>query len=221
MVEQAILKLSWLGEGAILCDTDRLALDLTLQERFWALGAALSKEDFVREVVPGMNNLLVMLQPSRIAGASAMKRIRAHWAALDGQRIVGREIEIPVHYGGARGPDLSFVAAAVGVEADQYARRHSEGRYTVFNLGSQPGFGYLAGLDPVLAVSRRDVPRMRVEAGSVCIGGAQTGVISKTSPSGWHVIGWTETTFFDATQTQPALLAPGDTIRFRMESLSL
>lgn len=213
------LKLSWMGEQAILCDTGHAAIDLKLQERFWALAEQLKGRAFVREVVPGMNNLLVMIDPAAIGEAEALKDIETCWNGLRVYSVAGREIEVPVYYGGEHGIDLGHVAEVVGLSPEDYVRRHSEGRYTVFNLGSQPGFGYLAGLDLSLAVPRRKVPRTRVEAGSVVIGGAQAGVISKTSPSGWHIIGKTDLRFFDPAASSPALLAPGDVIRFCIESL--
>ncbi|MEJ8310610.1 MULTISPECIES: 5-oxoprolinase subunit PxpB [Agrobacterium] len=213
------LKLSWMGEQAILCDTGHAAIDLKLQERFWALAEQLKGRAFVREVVPGMNNLLVMIDAAAIGGAEALKDIETCWNGLDEHSVAGQEIEVPVRYGGQHGIDLVHVAKITGLSPEDYVRRHSEGRYIVFNLGSQPGFGYLGGLDPSLAVPRREVPRTRVEAGSIVIGGAQAGVISKTSPSGWHIIGKTDLRFFDPAAAPPALLAPGDVIRFRIESM--
>ncbi len=213
------LRTSWMGESAILCDTLNQNLDLALQERFWSLAERLSLHPFVREVVPGMNNLLVLIDPLLVEGEEILNEIRAVWRNLDRRTVVGREIDIPVRYGGAEGVDLAYVANFAGLTAHEYVRRHSEGRYMVFALGSQPGFGYLAGLDPLLAVPRREVPRVMVHCGSVVIGGAQTGVISRNSPSGWHIIGVTDIAFFDPSAAPPALLAPGDTIRFHVESL--
>jgi allophanate hydrolase subunit 1 len=53
----------------------------------------------------------------------------------------------------------------------------------------------------------------------VSIGGAQTGVSASPGPSGWSTIGHTEMVFFDPARAQPATLAPGDCIRFRIEKV--
>ncbi|MCK8787779.1 5-oxoprolinase subunit PxpB [Roseomonas sp. NAR14] len=212
------LHTSWLGEGAVLCQSDPAPLEPALQERFWTLAEAVRRLPFAREAVPGMNNLLVMIDPDA-EGEAAVAAIRQCWATAGRRAVAGREVTIPVRYGGEGGYDLAHVAAVTGLAPAEVVRRHSAGCYVVYALGSQPGFGYLAGLDPALAVPRRDVPRVRVEGGSVVIGGAQTGVISRTSPSGWHVIGTTDLPFFDPDRDPPALLAPGDTIRFTIESL--
>jgi KipI family sensor histidine kinase inhibitor len=81
-------------------------------------------------------------------------------------------------------------------------------------LGFAPGFPYLTGLDPALAVPRRAVPRTRVAAGSVAIGGSQTGIYPSELPGGWQVIGRTPCVLFDAAREPPCLLAPSDEVRF-------
>ena len=125
-------------------------------------------------------------------------------------------VELPVVYGGAAGPDLETVAAHAGLSLDDVVRIHSQALYTVYFLGAHPGFGYLAGLDSRLHTPRRAEPRLQVPAGTVAIGGQQTGAIAQTSPSGWQLIGRTERTFFDPLASPPALLAPGDRVRFQV-----
>jgi KipI family sensor histidine kinase inhibitor len=82
-------------------------------------------------------------------------------------------------------------------------------------LGFAPGFPYLLGLDPALAMPRRRDPRTRVPAGSVAIGGTQTGIYPAELPGGWHLIGRTPLRLFDANASEPSLLAAGDRVRFR------
>ena len=48
----------------------------------------------------------------------------------------------------------------------------------------------------------------------VGIGGAQTGIYPRESPGGWRLIGRTASKLFDSAQEPPALLAPGDRVRF-------
>jgi KipI family sensor histidine kinase inhibitor len=82
-------------------------------------------------------------------------------------------------------------------------------------LGFAPGFPYLLGLDATLHAARRANPRTRVPAGSVAIGGAQTGIYPTELPGGWQLIGRTPSVLFDAQRTPASLLAPGDRVRFR------
>ncbi len=91
--------------------------------------------------------------------------------------------------------------------------------YPVYALGSHPGYCYLGGMDRRIATPRRKVPVLSIPGGAVSIGGAQTGVSASEGPSGWNTIGSTAMCFFDPTQDPPALLRPGDTIRFRVEKV--
>lgn len=127
----------------------------------------------------------------------------------------GRVIEVPVCYGGEYGCDLDTVASHAGIDAACVIEQHCAGHYRVAMLGFAPGFPYLLGLAPLLHMPRRAQPRLRVPAGSVAIGGAQTGIYPRELPGGWHLIGRTPATLFDAEAQPPSLLAPGDRVRFR------
>lgn len=126
-----------------------------------------------------------------------------------------RLVEIPVCYGGEFGPDLADVATQARMTTDEVIARHSAGVYTVAMLGFAPGFPYLLGLDPALHTPRRATPRTRVPAGSVAIGGAQTGIYPRGLPGGWQLIGRTPLSLFDPQREPSCLLAPGDKVRFR------
>lgn len=125
-----------------------------------------------------------------------------------------RSIDIPVCYGGGCGADLDAVAERAGLSRDAVITRHAASEYTVAMLGFAPGFPYLLGLDPALRVPRRANPRTRVPAGSIAIGGAQTGIYPRELPGGWNLIGRTPLALFDPARERPCLLAPGDHVRF-------
>ena len=124
-------------------------------------------------------------------------------------------VEVPVCYGGALGPDLDEVARAHKTTADEVIRLHTAGDYLVYMVGFMPGFAYLGGLPASLATPRRSTPRTVVPAGTVGIGGSQTGVYPLDSPGGWNLIGKTPLAIFDIARPRPALLATGDRVRFR------
>lgn len=123
-------------------------------------------------------------------------------------------IEIAVCYCDECGEDLDEVAAHVDLDRDEIIARHTAPTYRVAMLGFAPGFAYLLGLDEALRIPRRAHPRVRVPAGSVAIGGAQTGIYPRELPGGWQLIGRTPLVLFDAARAQPALLAAGGEVRF-------
>jgi inhibitor of KinA len=121
-------------------------------------------------------------------------------------------VTIPVRYDG---PDLAYVARETGLTEREVIRLHAEPEYRVYLLGFAPGFAYLGDLDPALVLPRRSAPRLRVPAGAVAIGGAQTGVYPLATPGGWHLIGSTPLTMFDPAREPAALLRAGDRVRFQ------
>lgn len=126
-----------------------------------------------------------------------------------------RRVEIPVCYGGAYGPDLQDLARQHGLTPDEVVRLHSGATYRVCMLGFEAGFAYLGGLPEAIATPRRPEPRTSVPAGSVGIGGRQTGVYPLATPGGWQLIGRTPLRLFDATLESPTLLGVGDEVVFR------
>lgn len=119
-----------------------------------------------------------------------------------------------MRFGGDDGPDLAVVAEAAGLSEADAITRFCAPVYQVAMLGFAPGFPYLLGLDPVLAMPRLETPRTRVPAGSVAIGGAQAGIYPREGPGGWRLLGRTPVGLFDHEREPPALLAPGGTVRF-------
>jgi inhibitor of KinA len=126
-----------------------------------------------------------------------------------------RLLEIPVCYDEEFGPDLAEVAVHAGMTAAAVAELHSRAEYGVSCIGFTPGFPFLTGLPAELATPRKSNPRKEVPAGSVAIGGSQTGIYPTKSPGGWNIIGRTPLRLFDPQQNPPSLLVPGDRVRFR------
>ncbi len=206
-------KISTIGSRAWLIEAPG-EFDLPAQRRIWSLAAALQEEEEVESLIPGVTNLLVIFQRTPPDYDATLLKLKTLWEQARAIHPVGKLIEIPVIYGGEHAGDLVAVCQYTGLTAQEVIRRHAQGHYTVFALGSAPGFGYLHGLDPSIATPRKKVPSLHMLKGTVTIGGAQTGVSALTGPNGWNAIGFAELNVFDPEAQQPALMAPGDSIRF-------
>lgn len=218
-IENSQIRVTQIGENALLflfANAEATQVPLPIQQRLWQLTFWLEpqRESLgLIEIVPGMGNLLV--RASRKTRLESLQDlILKRWPQMQDVEVEGRRIEIPVSYGGANGPDLEAVAAYCGLSEERVIALHSGAVYQVYCLGFQPGFAYLAGLDPALEITRLDTPRISVPAGSVAIAGLQSAVYPSNSPGGWHVIGHTETCMFDPHSEQASLLRPGDSVRF-------
>ncbi|MDM8359071.1 5-oxoprolinase subunit PxpB [Pandoraea communis] len=214
------LKILPLGDSALVCEAGATPT-LATQRRVWHVASLAHEWPDVREVVPGMNNLTLLLDPLATDIEVLSERLRDAWQTPPAAGNVGRDVEIPVHYGGPHGPDLAEVAKLARLQPKTVVQRHAAPEYIVYFLGFQPGFAYLGGLDESIATPRRAEPRLAVPAGSVGIGGSQTGIYPLTSPGGWQIIGHTASVLFDPAATPAALLAPGDRVRFTIASLDL
>src|SRR5580765_7276645 len=218
MSEVATPSLSLLGTSALLFEAPG-ETTLPTQRRIWALAREVATWPEVREAVPGMNNLMLSFVRPPSVLSSLEARLRAAWATIAPLTLQGRIVELPVVYGGDGGPHLGDVVAHTGLRIDEIVERHSAPLYPVYALGSHPGYCYLGGMDPRITTPRRKVPVLRIPGGAVSIGGTQTGVSASDGPSGWNTIGSTSMSFFDPTQDPPAILQPGDMIRFRVERI--
>jgi KipI family sensor histidine kinase inhibitor len=195
----------WLSERGLRVATGEATL-----ARYAALKALRLPE--LEDIIPADGSLLLVLRP----GAAPSAGLRAALAAPLAERAdsAGTLHEIPVAYGGANGPDLDALAERAGMGAEDFVGRHAAVEYTVAFIGFQPGFPYLRGLPRALQAPRRSSPRARVAAGSVGIGGAYTGIYPAAGPGGWQIIGRTQAVLFDPRRETPALLCPGDRLRF-------
>jgi KipI family sensor histidine kinase inhibitor len=183
----------------------------------------------VIELAPANSTVAVFYDPARISrtesSPSPFERLTAKIeGALQnqlrgaGEGAPSRALEIPVCYDPEFAFDLGHVAVHGGLSEAEVVRRHSSARYRVNCVGFTPGFPYLTGLPAELATPRRATPRTEIPAGSVAIGGAQTGIYPSKSPGGWNVIGRTPLRLFDVKQEPPAMFQAGDRITLRQIS---
>jgi KipI family sensor histidine kinase inhibitor len=192
------------GDGALLVEADGL-------EEVVALYDALTAGPLpgVSDVLPAARTLLVRFEPP--ADAEEIARTILATRSTAARRSGAGEVEIPVVYDGA---DLADVAELTGLSEREVVAAHTGTPWTVAFCGFAPGFGYLVGGDPRLAVPRRAESRVRVPAGSVALAAEFSAVYPRESPGGWQLIGRTDLPVWDLSADPPALLRPGARVRF-------
>ena len=170
------------------------------------------------EVVPAARTVLL----DGLPGPAAIDR----WRMLLAERTLDdhdvrlsrsrREpVTVDVTYDGA---DLDVVATVWACSREAVVARHTGTMFLVAFCGFVPGFAYCVPAEPFAEVPRREVPRERVPAGSVALAGEYCGVYPIVTPGGWQLVGATRARLFDADRAEPALLSPGDKVRFRATS---
>jgi KipI family sensor histidine kinase inhibitor len=190
-------------------------IDPALNARVLALDARVAQGiPGVIETVPTYRSLLVHYDPTATDYRTLGEALLGLSANLPETPTEGRLWRIPVVYGGEFGIDLESVAAHHGITTDELIRRHSAPIYRVYMMGFLPGFAYLGGLDPSIAISRRESPRLKTPAGTISIGGIQALVASLEAPSGWHLLGRTPVRNFMAHRDPVFILDAGDRVKF-------
>lgn len=202
--------------------------DATTVARVQALAALLRRHPLPgqRDVVPAYTTVTLHYRPEALLEDADPAELRAPWQRLADQvtrllrqlrrsaPVAGREVVVPVWYGGEAGPDLADVAHTCGLDETEVVRRHLASPHQVCMLGFAPGFPFITGLDPALRTARRATPRTRIPPGSVAIAREQTCIYPLETPGGWNLIGRTPLGLFDPATTPPSRLQPGDRIRF-------
>lgn len=210
------IKIKPVGDRAVLLEFgDRIEEEINRMVMQAASRLEASGITGLLELVPAFSSLLVCYDPLQTDARELSGRIRPIVSGIAaGTAETGKLVEIPVCYGGIYGEDLTFVAKHAGLSEEEVIKIHSGRDYRIYMLGFLPGFPYLGGMDERIFTPRLANPRTKIPAGSVGIGGEQTGIYPMESPGGWQLIGRTPLKLFDPEQGGNRLYEAGDTIRF-------
>jgi len=187
-------------------------------EEVWAWQVALvaardeGRLPTLEEIVPGARTVLLdgVESPRAVAAELATWDVDVEVAHGEGP-APGPLVEIPTVYDGE---DLPWVAEQWGLDVEDAVAEHCGTELRAAFCGFAPGFAYLVGLPPSRHLPRRATPRPRVPAGAVAVAGEYTAAYPTASPGGWHLIGRTDAVLWDPGRPRPALIVPGDRVRF-------
>ncbi|MGN6441542.1 MAG: 5-oxoprolinase/urea amidolyase family protein [Arthrobacter sp.] len=192
------------GDRAILVELSSLDAVLSLQAQLTA-----HPQPGQIDVIAAAATVLVTADTPQ-----AVRGLAAHVRSLDlgaHAEIESALVTIDVVYDGE---DLDEVGSLTGLGWQAVVAAHTGQLWTAAFAGFAPGFAYLTGENPSLEVPRRRSPRTAVPAGAVALGGAYSAVYPRQSPGGWQLIGRTDALMWDLGRENPALIRPGDTVRF-------
>ena len=193
------VKISTAGDSALLIEFGQ-EISPEINARITAFVHLLKAQriEGVQDMIPAFTSLLINYDPRVVNYKTLTKRLQKLLKLdVNEEASASRVFEIPVCYGGEYGPEI-----------------HSSKDYLIYMLGFLPGFSYLGGLDERIHTPRLANPRIRIPAGSVGIGGSQTGIYPLDSPGGWQLLGLTPVKTYDPERENPILFEAGDYIRF-------
>jgi KipI family sensor histidine kinase inhibitor len=193
------------GDRAILVELSCLDAVLSLQAQLMA-----HPQPGQTDVIAAATTVLITAD-----SAQAIQALAAYVRTLDldaPAEVESALVTIEVVYDGE---DLDEVASLTGLGPEAVVAAHTGQLWTAAFAGFAPGFAYLTGENSSLEVPRRRSPRTAVPAGAVALGGAYSAVYPRQSPGGWQLIGRTDAVMWDLGRESPALIRPGDTVRFQ------
>lgn len=201
------------GDSAVLVDLDSLDSAMVL---FQALNKNLIPGVF--ELVPAAKTILISFD-NGLLGLQELKSWLSNIAAFinfsDYDLFTNSAdlVEIPVVYDGQ---DLNTVADFLNISVSELIDRHTGSEFIAAFAGFAPGFVYLSKGDPSFKnIPRLGTPRTRVPASSVALAGDFSAIYPKDSPGGWQLLGTTTESMWDLNRAKPALIRPGDRVRFQ------
>ena len=194
--------------------TRALLIELEDLSQVMAWHAALDAhplKDQVDAIAAATTLLLTFATPnSAAAAAERLQDFRPTAHTGEDPRLV----EIDVLYDG---DDLDEAAELMGMSREGLIEWHTSTEWLAAFGGFAPGFTYCTPADPEqnFNIERRATPRTAVPAGAVGIAGGFSAVYPRVSPGGWQLLGTTTTPMWESDVHPPALVQPGDRVRYR------
>lgn len=217
---QAWPRLRPLGDAALILEFGA-EIDPGIHARVLGFAAALEAEAAagrlaeVIEWVPAFTTLTLFFAPGLDDLEARGRKLLALARSAPPRSAGGARWTIPVCFESAFAPDLEALATAKGLTPQEVVALLTGAEFRVYLLGFLPGFPYLGGLPAACALPRLAVPRRAVPERSLAVAGKMCAVYPWSSPGGWHLLGRTPVRFFDLGEARPALLAPGDRVRWQ------
>lgn len=208
------------GDSCIVVEFGN-SIDMEINARVQTLRKEIEKRPFPGfiETVPTYRSLAVCFNP--LLAPDGLDKLLLRLADSKNTNNVESPQEekrklliVPACYDGDFAPDIVKVAANAGITTDEVVRRHTSKDCYCYMLGFVPGYSYLGGMDPTIETPRLKEPREKIPAGSVAIGGKQTGIYPIESPGGWNLIGKTPLRMFDPLRNPAIFLEAGMWVRF-------
>lgn len=203
------------GNNAILVEWQSKIDESILKDIIHFKTKILTSTDKIQDIIVAYNSLTIIYKLSICDFHEEVKNLKKIYLNKAKElKFRGDIWEIPVCYDLEFGLDLEEISHKKELSISKIIELHTQPLYTVFFIGFLPGFPYLCGLSEQLFFERKANPRLKVEKGSVAIGGQQTGVYPVNSSGGWNIIGKSPINFFDNSRLEPTFLKSGDKIKF-------
>jgi len=212
-------KLNNIGDSGVVCDFGdevNRSINTSVIKLFHHIKNEVSKGnlDGVLNYTPSYNKLIINFDLEKINSSKIKDFLQSvNFSKLNISQN-SKKWTIPICYDFEM--DLLNMSKTLKIEKNEIINIHLNTDFFIYMVGFVPGHPFMGDLDSKLFLNRLKTPRVKIPAGSVGVVEQFCNIYPYESPGGWNIIGRTPSKLFNKKdETNPCLLAPGDTVKFK------
>ena len=214
-----VKNISNLGDAAVYCDFGsevNETINSSVIDYFHNISKLIKdkKIEGITNLTPSYNKLIISFDLT----ITNYKKIKNFVEGLTINKNIknnNQKIKIPVCCDDEYGLDFLRLTEKLNIGKDKILELYFDKEYFCYMTGFIAGMPFLGDLNERIRCDRLETPRLKMPKGSVGITEQFANIYTFESPGGWNIIGNTPKKIFDDKNlAQPALVNPGDKVRF-------
>ncbi len=214
-----IKNISNLGDAAVYCDFGsevNETINTNVIDYFNHLSKLVNEKKIIgiTNLTPSYNKLIISFDLT-VINYKKIKNLIENLIIQKNKKKDNKKIDIPVCCEEEYGLDFDRLVNKLKISKDKILNLYFDKEYFCYMTGFIAGMPFLGDLSEGIRCDRLETPRVKVPKGSVGITEQFANIYTFESPGGWNIIGNTPKKIFNNKNLdQPALIAPGDRLRF-------
>ena len=212
-------KLNNIGDCGVACDFGdevNRTINISVIKLFHHIKKEVSKGNLngILNYTPSYNKLIINFDLGKINSSKIMDFLKSVDFSKLNISQNSKKWTIPICYDFEM--DLVNMSKILKINKEEIINIHLSTDFFVYMVGFIPGHPFMGDLDSKLFLNRLKTPRVKIPAGSVGVVEKFCNIYPYESPGGWNIIGRTPTKLLNKKdETNPCLLAPGDSVKFK------
>ena len=215
-----IKNISNLGDAALYCDFgDEVNKEINSDVIKYFNSIKENKIKGINNLTPSYNKLIVSYD-LKITNFREIKQVIEKLGQSEDATTIGKNLNIPVCCDKSFSLDIERLEKKLNLKRDEILENFFNQEFFCYMTGFIAGMPFLGDLDEQMRAQRLETPRVKVPKGSVVMTEQFANIYTFESPGGWNIIGNTPLEVFDSSkESEPNLINPGDTIKFKQITL--
>ena len=215
-----IKNISNLGDAALYCDFGT-EVNKQINSKVIRYFNAIREKNIkgINNLTPSYNKLIISYD-LEVTNFKEIKDKIESLSESEAPNMNNKNLEIPVCCDLTFSLDMERLEKKLNLKRTEILENFFNKEFFCYMTGFIAGMPFLGDLDEQMRAQRLETPRVKVPKGSVGMTEQFTNIYTFESPGGWNIIGNTPLEVFDSSkETEPNLINPGDTIKFKQITL--